>query len=92
MMIAQKAARMPPDPGPVTESRLDLVTLPSSPFWARRHVETTLKLWHADHLIETANVLASELVTNAVVFSAGSPGAWFNGGPADKPDVAAHRG
>jgi anti-sigma regulatory factor (Ser/Thr protein kinase) len=71
MVIAQQAARMPADPGPVTVSHLDLVTLPSSPFWARRHIETTLKLWNAEHLIETANLLASELVTNAVAFSAG---------------------
>lgn len=57
--------------GSETVSRLDLVTSPSSPFWARRHVVTTLTLWNAESLIQTANVLASELVTNAVTFSAG---------------------
>jgi hypothetical protein len=78
MVITQEAAGMLADaelmPGGRTVSRLDLVTLPSSPFWARRHIEATLELWDAEHLIETANLLASELVTNAVTFSAdGTP-------------------
>jgi anti-sigma regulatory factor (Ser/Thr protein kinase) len=63
-----------------TVSHIDLVTLPSSPFWARRHTEAMLKLWHAEYLIDTADLLVSELVTNAVVFSGdGKPGPGLEG-------------
>lgn len=34
---------------------------------ARRHVVSTLTRWHLDGLVETASLLASELVTNAVL-------------------------
>ena len=34
---------------------------------ARRHVSTTLRRWHLDQLVETAGLLTSELVTNAVL-------------------------
>lgn len=50
-------------------SHIDLTTLPSSPFWARRHTDDTLRSWGVDHLIGTADLLVSELVTNAVRFS-----------------------
>ena len=58
-------------------SRIGLVT---SPFWARRFIEATLPSWGAEHFIETASLLASELVTNAVKFSGGGgPGAGLAG-------------
>jgi hypothetical protein len=48
-----------------------LVTLPTSPFWARRHTRSFLDSWRGMTLstAETAELLVSELVTNAVRFS-----------------------
>jgi anti-sigma regulatory factor (Ser/Thr protein kinase) len=34
---------------------------------ARRHVASTLERWHLDDLVETASLLTSEVVTNAVL-------------------------
>ena len=34
---------------------------------ARQHVTATLRRWHLDNLVETARLLTSELVTNAVL-------------------------
>ena len=34
---------------------------------ARQHVNATLRRWHLEHLAETARLLTSELVTNAVL-------------------------
>ena len=54
-------------------SRLDLTTLPSAPFWARRQTEATLTARKLPpETIETATLLVSELVTNAA--RASSPG------------------
>jgi anti-sigma regulatory factor (Ser/Thr protein kinase) len=39
----------------------------ASPRLARRFVTSTLTGWNAEHLIDTATLLTSELVTNAVV-------------------------
>ena len=61
-------------PRPVNSGTLALVTLPTSPFWARRYTRSFLdscKGMTAD-TAETAELLVSELVTNAVRF-AGNP-------------------
>lgn len=61
-------------PGEVV-SYLELATLPSSPFWARRETRSVLGAWHVwDETIETAELLVSELVTNAVKFASPQPG------------------
>ncbi|MGI8451813.1 MAG: ATP-binding protein [Streptosporangiaceae bacterium] len=75
-----------PRPGVPGEavSCLQLGAQPSAAFWARRHTGTALRAWElCDEDIETAQLLISELVTNAVKFSgsavAGEPGS----GPTD---------
>ncbi len=51
---------------PAEVSRLDLATLPSAPFWARRQTQASLTAWQLPpETIETATLLVSELVTNA---------------------------
>jgi two-component sensor histidine kinase len=53
-------------------SYLELVTLPSAPFWARRQTEAALHAWQLDpDTIQTAELLVSELITNAI--QTGSP-------------------
>jgi anti-sigma regulatory factor (Ser/Thr protein kinase) len=51
-----------------------LVTLPTSPFWARRYTRSFLNSCRGvtESTAETAELLVSELVTNAVRFS-GNP-------------------
>ena len=52
-------------------SYLELVTLPSTPFWARRHTRATLHAWQqCPETIETAELLVSEITTNAINASA----------------------
>jgi anti-sigma regulatory factor (Ser/Thr protein kinase) len=52
-----------------------LVTMPSAPFWARRHARDVLGKWRMPaETTETAELLVSELVTNACKFS-GPPSA-----------------
>lgn len=61
-----------PDRSAGAVAYLQLVTFPSAPFWARCQVRAVLCEWQADpEMITTAELLASELVTNAVKF--GSP-------------------
>jgi len=56
-----------------TVAYLELAALPSAPFWARRQTQAVLRAWRLQSAtIETAELLASELVTNAAKFS-GSP-------------------
>jgi anti-sigma regulatory factor (Ser/Thr protein kinase) len=51
-------------------SYLELVTLPSAPFWARRQTRAALRSWRIwPETIETAELLVSELITNAVKFA-----------------------
>jgi anti-sigma regulatory factor (Ser/Thr protein kinase) len=60
-------------PGEVV-ALLDLATLPSAPFWARRQTRTVLRAWRIwAETIETAELLVSELVTNAVKFAGPVP-------------------
>ena len=56
-------------------SWLELVTLPSAPFWGRRHTQAVLRSWRlGTEVIDDAELLVSELVTNAVRFSGSHAG------------------
>jgi anti-sigma regulatory factor (Ser/Thr protein kinase) len=61
-------------PRPMDAGTLALVALPTSPFWARRYTRSFLNACHgiSENTAETAELLVSELVTNAVRFS-GAP-------------------
>ncbi len=61
-------------PRPLDAGTFLLVTLPSSPFWARRYTRFFLDSCRgiSENTAETAELLISELVTNAVRF-AGDP-------------------
>jgi anti-sigma regulatory factor (Ser/Thr protein kinase) len=64
----------PGQPKPMDAGTFALVTLPTSPFWARRYTHSFLNSCHgikAD-VSETAELIVSELVTNAVRFSGNS--------------------
>ena len=61
-------------PGYVRQSRLVLGALPSAVPCARLHTRLVLAEWGLQALAETAELLVSELVTNAVRASAGLPG------------------
>lgn len=45
---------------------IELPALPSSARSARRHTASVLRQWHIERLAETAELVASEIVTNAV--------------------------
>jgi anti-sigma regulatory factor (Ser/Thr protein kinase) len=45
---------------------LTLAAMPTTVYWARRHAEDVLGKWNLGPLMETAELLVSELVTNAV--------------------------
>ena len=64
----------PGQPRPLDAGTLALVALPTSPFWARRYTRFFLGSCRgiAAETAETAELLVSELVTNAVRF-AGDP-------------------
>ncbi len=61
-------------PRPLDSGRLALVTLPTSPFWARRYTRMFLDSCRGigDDTAQTPELPVSELVTNAVRF-AGDP-------------------
>lgn len=65
----------PGQPRPLDSGSLSLVTLPTSPFWARRYTRSFLNSCRgmSENTAETAELIVSELVTNAVRFS-GDPG------------------
>ena len=51
-------------------SYLELASLPTAPFWARRQTRAALRSWHIGaEIIDTAELLVSELVTNSVKFT-----------------------
>ncbi|HVB45181.1 MAG TPA: ATP-binding protein [Streptosporangiaceae bacterium] len=59
---------------PEEVSYLELATLPSAPFWARCQTKAALRAWQLwPDLIEIAELLVSELVTNAVKISGPTP-------------------
>ncbi len=64
----------PGQPRPLDADTLALVALPTSPFWARRYTRFFLDSCRGitEDAAETAELLVSELVTNAVRF-AGDP-------------------
>ena len=54
-------------PGPLNRSQsLELPAQPSAASHARRHVRRVLSQWGREELIDTAELVISELVTNAV--------------------------
>ena len=61
----------PGQPRPLDSGSLSLVTLPTSPFWARRYTRSFLNSCRgmSQSTAETAELVVSELVTNAVRFS-----------------------
>ena len=67
---AWQAAR-PAEPRPMNAGTLALVALPTSPFWARRYTRQFLDSCRGigEDTAATAELLVSELVTNAVRFS-----------------------
>jgi anti-sigma regulatory factor (Ser/Thr protein kinase) len=54
------------------QTRLSLAALPTAPACARGHVRTVAHEWGLHHLADTAELLTSELVTNAVQASQNS--------------------
>jgi hypothetical protein len=60
-------------PRPLYAGSVALVTLPTSPFWARRYTRTFLDSCRGigEATTETAELLVSELVSNAVRFTNG---------------------
>jgi hypothetical protein len=56
------------------QSRLELWALPRTVPYARRHTLQVLREWGLEKLSETAELLVSEIVTNAVLASAGPAG------------------
>jgi anti-sigma regulatory factor (Ser/Thr protein kinase) len=70
-------------------ARFDLAALPSAPSWARRSVQATLARWRIGlEVIETAELLASELVTNAVRFAGDPSGLLTENNPAGVAHVS----
>ncbi|HEX2742952.1 MAG TPA: ATP-binding protein [Streptosporangiaceae bacterium] len=67
---AWQSAR-PGQPRPLNAGTFTLVTLPTSPFWARRYTRFFLDSCQgiSEVTAQTAELLVSELVTNAVRFS-----------------------
>lgn len=61
----------PGHPRPIKSGTLALVTLPTSPFWARRYTQSFLDSCRgmSEGAAEVAELVVSELVTNAVRFS-----------------------
>ena len=72
-------------PRPLAAGWFTLVTLPTSPFWARRYTRTFLDSCRGigEGIAETAELLVSELVTNAVRFANGPGRAPRDPGRAD---------
>jgi anti-sigma regulatory factor (Ser/Thr protein kinase) len=59
-----------PSPAWPLQTRLPLAALPTAPGVARGHVRTVAREWNLADLASTAELLVSELVTNAVRASA----------------------
>ncbi|MEU7983266.1 ATP-binding protein [Streptosporangium canum] len=54
---------------------LELSVFPTSPYYARVHVQRVLEGWRRDDLIETAQLVVSELVSNAIKAHVSPPAA-----------------
>jgi anti-sigma regulatory factor (Ser/Thr protein kinase) len=61
----------PGQPRPLAAGMFTLVTLPTSPFWARRYTRRFLDSCHGmtESTADVAELLVSELVTNAIRYS-----------------------
>lgn len=70
-------------------SYLELATLPSAPACARRHTRATLHAWQiCPETAETAELLVSEIVTNAVSASTHRPGQTTTDDPEDAEPIS----
>jgi anti-sigma regulatory factor (Ser/Thr protein kinase) len=67
------ARRQPGEPVAIDAGTFALATLPTSPFWARRYIRQFLDSCRGIDMdtADTAELLVSELVTNAVRFASG---------------------
>ena len=67
------APRRPDEPRAIDAGTFALATLPTSPFWARRYIRQFLDSCRGIGIdtADTAELLVSELVTNAVRFASG---------------------
>jgi len=67
------ATRRPNEPRAIDAGTFALATLPTSPFWARRYIRQFLDSCRGIDIdtADTAELLVSELVTNAVRFASG---------------------
>ena len=67
------ATRRPGEPIAIDAGTFALATLPTSPFWARRYIRQFLDSCRGIGIdtADTAELLVSELVTNAVRFASG---------------------
>ncbi len=64
--VGGRGYSQPQRPGEAV-SYLELAALPSAPFWARNQTKIALQAWRLPpETVETAVLLASELVTNAI--------------------------
>jgi len=74
----EEAGIVKKNPGPAAVgdpvAYMELAALPTTPFWARCQARTVLREWRMlPEVIETAELLVSELVTNAVKFTSPVP-------------------
>jgi anti-sigma regulatory factor (Ser/Thr protein kinase) len=53
-------------------TELTIASLPSAPSTGRLLVQTYLKIWHIEHIIDDVQLVVSELLTNAVKATAAS--------------------
>lgn len=67
--VSRTEAHPMPDAGytwPLSSSMAPLGALPTAPACVRAHIRTTLSEWHMTALADAAELVGSELVTNAV--------------------------
>jgi anti-sigma regulatory factor (Ser/Thr protein kinase) len=70
VQVAPMGSVMTAPPAWPLQTRLPLAALPTAPSVARGHVRTVAREWGLADLADTAELLVSELVTNAVQASA----------------------
>ena len=61
--------RAHPDEDSTVSNKLELSAIPSAVSLTRRFVEAYLRKWQLDAMTDTADLVASELVTNAITAS-----------------------
>ncbi len=67
------------DPGRAPHTHLELGALPTAVPCARLHAKHVLREWHLEDVADTAELVVSELVTNAVRASSGLTGSEYAG-------------